>query len=1775
MKKKMLLALTGAMTISCLAETSQLIVKALSPYAGESWYDELEVVEEKREYAHSNFIPYHDIGVGLDNEKSTLSKDPARSNYYASLNGKWDFKFAQSPNERISDPDDEMIDWNSASWDKITVPSNIQTIKNEDGSFKYEPPIYSNQRYPWQNFENVELNASRAHAPTVNNSVGHYQRKFTIKNDWDERQVFVSFQGVESAFYVYVNGHKVGYGEDSYTADDYNITPYLNTDENGNIAGQENTISVQVYRWSTGSYLENQDFIRMSGIFRDVYLYSKDDVELRDFFIKPELDENNENATLTIDASIRNLANPDGGKYTVEAQLYSNESEEPILADPIKMEYDLSPAKTGLDKLIADMGIEKTGQAQVINPKKWYAESPNLYRVVLQLKDHDDNIIETAVQRIGFRKIENVVINEYGQQQMQVNGEKIMFRGTNRHETSLDKGRAIGKEEIITDLRMMKEHNINAIRTSHYPNNVLTYELADEFGIYMCDEANIETHIGATSSNLPNTGVWNNAVMSRTQNMVERDKNHPSIVIWSLGNEATYQDYALTDDNPFWNSTRWILKRDPSRIRKYERQNRYGATREESMVDIYSSQYWSIPSIVAQVTNKANKLPYIQSEYAHSMGNALGNLKEYWDVFRKYDNAQGGFIWDWIDQSIESKVINTKNYIVTDTKTATKGNVVGNLIEGRMGTKAVTGYVTLPAKGQLIANSSTGLTLDAWVKSDGVNDDQAILSKGDTGGYNLKISKGTAIEFFVNGWTSGTLTMPIPSDFTDGNWKHITATCDEQGNYKLYYNGELKAQMNNKATAPFDTNNLSIGVGYDPENTGRTWNGAIDNVKVLNRALTAEEIKADNLSETDLSVIYAMDFAEDKIITEGTDYDAKSYWGYGGDWNDQSVNDGNFCGNGIVNADRSVGGKVTEVKKVFQEINFYNDGKADEGTVRVVNEFLNTNLNKYNVLWRFKENDQVLASGSLSEEQKDIAPLSEKEISLSLPKVDKVEGYDYFLEFEVTLKEEQIWAGDYSGHVGDVIAYEQFNLDYVTTIEQPTIDNVNDFTEVNETENTLSITGNNEGNDFALTLDKTTGYITDYIYAGKKLMNEGPTPNYYRARIDDDMYEIDDPNLINTKDKFNVTDIKINKGKNLIQVEVIGALTGNLSPNIISYQIYGNGEVIVTNTVTPLTTIAGSVKRIGMKLNISSEFENYTYYGRGPWENYNDRNTGALVDVYQTTVDKIDGENKYLKPQENGNRTDVRWAALTNTEGLGLLIASNDVMNSSVSRYEDEDLGSYRHLYQVPKSKYIVFNVDEIQRGVGGAACGPAPLDQYTIKKGQTYSQTFRMIPVKASNSDTLMVQSNKNVLSSLPIKSILINGKEIDGFDVNKDTYEIKLLKGSYDQLPIIDVVATDEKVIVEKYEQPEQLPVTITIKATSSYGIAKTYTITIKEVDNMYVSDMPWKIDEGGYFANTRDMSNTNPISLYVNGVVTNFDKGVGTHAPSRIGIDIDGKGYTNFKATIGINSNQPATAPSDVIFGIIADGKEIYNSGSIKAAQSVDIDVNVTGKKEIILYTDTNGPDFNDHATWADARFTIENPIVIVDKTKLQTLYDECLKLNEADYTKASWDNFKTAMNEAKVILDKADATQKEVDNALTELETAVNNLVTAKPVETDKTALKIALDLANTITDEDLANVVPVVVNEFKQARDKANAVYHDANASQDKVDAAFDRLASIMQKLEFFKGDKTALKAFIDKVSGLEAAKYTEATWTPFNDALTAAASVYEDENAMQEEVNNA
>ena len=292
--------------------------------------------------------------------------------------------------------------------------------------------------------------------------------------------------------------------------------------------------------------------------------------------MKTDLDEEYKDAVLTLETDVRSLSPEKSGKYTVKADLYEIDSDKKLWNEPLSYDIEVSAGKATVEERADDKGQRGTGSKEVTNPKKWFADTPNLYRLLIQLEDENGNVIETTCQRVGFREIDKVDINEAGQEQAQINGKKIMFRGTNRHETDHINGRALTREDIKEDLVTMKQFNVNAIRTSHYPNNPYTYALADELGLYICDESNVESHKGAIEADIPSgESEWNNSVMDRTINMVERDKNHPSVVIWSLGNEATYRTYPMNDSYCFYNSTQWILERDPSRLRKYERDNRY------------------------------------------------------------------------------------------------------------------------------------------------------------------------------------------------------------------------------------------------------------------------------------------------------------------------------------------------------------------------------------------------------------------------------------------------------------------------------------------------------------------------------------------------------------------------------------------------------------------------------------------------------------------------------------------------------------------------------------------------------------------------------------------------------------------------------------------------------------------------------------------------------------------------------------------------------------------------------------------------------------------------------------------------------------------------------------------------------------------------------------------------------------------------------------------------------------------------------------------------
>ena len=650
--------LTGAAVAAALALANISSGPAQQePFKGEEWYDQIDVVRVNREDARAFFVPYQDAATALANEASAFTRDFAKSAYYMSLNGTWKFKAVKHPADRI-DGFWNPADFSVANWDDIEVPSNWQLARDTDGQPKYDMPIYTNQVYPWDNFGGTLSMINPVKGPTVFNPVGHYRRGFTVPSAWGKRRVFVSFQGVESAFYLWVNGQKVGYAEDSYTQSEFDITKYLRPGEN--------TMAVQVYRWSTGSYLENQDFIRLSGIFRDVFLYSKAEVELRDFFIKPTLSADFKSGSLEVEATVRNFGVA-SGKYSVEATLKDMDDKN-VWKSPLSIPINVTPASNN------PTSVTTNASMAVPSPRLWFAETPELYKLLLQLKAPNGQVVETAVVRTGFRKIERAPVHGgNGHQMILFNGKRILLRGTNRHESSVERGRAISKDEIIFDLLTMKRNNINAIRTSHYPNNVITYDLADELGIYICDEANVESHAGATQQSavdqIPGTNpLWVNSVVDRTTSMVERDKNHPAIIIWSLGNEATYNERPAP---PFTNytmhsSSQYIRKRDRSRLLKYERDNR------EDIVDIRSTQYPGAASARAMavatgfpqrryvstspsqeyVSESDLMLPFLMSEYAHSMGNSGGGFADYWKVFREVPQLQGGFIWDFIDQSV-------------------------------------------------------------------------------------------------------------------------------------------------------------------------------------------------------------------------------------------------------------------------------------------------------------------------------------------------------------------------------------------------------------------------------------------------------------------------------------------------------------------------------------------------------------------------------------------------------------------------------------------------------------------------------------------------------------------------------------------------------------------------------------------------------------------------------------------------------------------------------------------------------------------------------------------------------------------------------------------------------------------------------------------------------------------------------------------------------------------------------------------------------------------
>ena len=569
----------------------------------QDWCDPT-IFDRNKQPARATFLPFADEATFL---RSCAGKviDWDVCTFRRSLDGEWRFRFASSPN--AAPEGFEHPDYDDGGWDEMQVPSNWQLVGDgiRQGIAKYDIPIYTNVQYPFP-IDNLPC------VPEDDNPTGCYRRTFRIPEDWSDRRVFIHFEGVDSAFHLWVNGQSVGYSQDSRLPAEFDITPHIH-------AG-ENLVAVRVYRWSDGSYLEDQDFWRLSGIYRSVFLWSAPMVHMRDFGVATVFSKDFERGTLLLDVWVKNYEIRDAVACQVEAVLYESKGGGPAVARAGH------PATVGGGRevrLSVSMPVEA--------PHLWSDEDPYLYSLSLTLRLANGEVIEVVGCRPGFRQV------EIREGQIHVNGAPILIKGVNRHEHDPDTGHAVSTESMVEDIVLMKQFNINAVRTSHYPNDPRWYELCDWYGLYLFDEANVESH--GVWDRLAKDPLWEGAFLDRVTRMVERDKNHPSIIAWSLGNESGYgRNHDVMAD--------WIHARDASRPVHYH------PAADAPIVDVLGPMYPSVARIIEMAEMPDESRPIVMCEYAHSMGNSTGNLAEYWDAVEAYPRLQGGFIWDWVDQGL-------------------------------------------------------------------------------------------------------------------------------------------------------------------------------------------------------------------------------------------------------------------------------------------------------------------------------------------------------------------------------------------------------------------------------------------------------------------------------------------------------------------------------------------------------------------------------------------------------------------------------------------------------------------------------------------------------------------------------------------------------------------------------------------------------------------------------------------------------------------------------------------------------------------------------------------------------------------------------------------------------------------------------------------------------------------------------------------------------------------------------------------------------------------
>ncbi len=1230
-----------------------------------------------------NQEPTHVALMPFQSREAAVAGDWSASPYFLSLDGDWRFHFAVNPD--LAPEEFYREEYDIQAWPSIRVPGTWQTQG-------YGRPIYRNIPMDLHPFDPPFV-------PDDYNETGSYVRSFTIPAGWDGRQVFLHFEGVQSAHFVWINGRYVGFDKGSMTPAEYDVTPYVREGVN--------RIAVRVYRWSDGSYLEDVDAWRFSGIYRSVYLFSTPKVHVQDFYVRTDLDDRYRDAVLRVDAEIKHYAPEGGGTFTLRGELLDAGGDR---VSTFGERFTIEAGKEARVRL----------RKEVEHPRLWSDEKPNLYTLLLELVDSRGQPLEWLNEQVGFREL------EIRNGQALLNGVAIEFKGVNRHEHHPEYGRTLTSDMMRRDVELMKQFNVNAVRTSHYPNDPEWYELTDRYGILVQDESNTECHYAEWGAHdeLSNRKGWEAAFMDRWIRMIERDKNHPSVVMWSTGNECGlgFIHYMMAE---------WAREHEPTRWLYHQPNVPDG---EAPYVDIIGPRYPS-PAGLRAIAERDPR-PVVMGEYAHAFENSLGHFDEFWDLIHEYPTLQGGFIWDWVDQGLWQEHVTTP-----DRAAGISATVMGRpeLVEGRRG-KALSlsgldDWVEVYDDPSLDVTDST-LTLEAWVYPRPFKGSNTFIAKGRQ--YGLEQTSPETLAFYIHDGEPLRVEARLPDDWTD-NWHHIAGVYD--GRFlRLYIDREEAASVRNERAGIGATDSGHAGVitvrdgfidrSWTPVNIGRNslihheqfqgWisNAVLDDVRIYGRALAASELGQASLPA---GARLALDF--DGLNRSGR------FLSYGSS---------PFLLNGVIFADRTVQPETHQMKRSHAGVRVL-PKMLRNGMVQIVNGYGFTNLNELAVRWSLHADGQALQEGEL---QVSGAPGDTVAVRVPYTRPQPEPGVEYLLTLSFRLPHATLWA-----EAGHEVAFAQFILPVETPAAAVIPTGGLPPLQVNENGPEVVITGN----DFAYTFSRSEGTLTSMTYRGTELLVQGPRLNVWRSPLQNERVAWGDAEaerwralgLDRLEHRVKRTSLETRSAQEVI----FEAHTLTHAPNqpvgfenTYRFRVLGSGDLFLEHDVTPFGYDMPWIQRLGVQMEVTKSLDTFTWYGRGPFETYPDRKTGARIGVYSGSV--MDQYVPYVVPTDYGNKTDVRWAALINDSGIGLAVLAMPTLNVSVHPYANLDRALYA--FQLRQAEGNLLNLHPKVTGVGDT---PVAVRMRYRTYPEAYSYRLRLRPFDAGEVSPMQLDKQRFAL--------------------------------------------------------------------------------------------------------------------------------------------------------------------------------------------------------------------------------------------------------------------------------------------------------------------------------------------------------------------------------------------------------------------------------------------